>query len=257
MRHQTVADTGMTPYLLWRDDRPAFEDYQAVQTLGNRAKLSAPYWACFVCPPGETLFVGVYRAERKGFGDQDRTDPLTGRTERELGTGEVDAYDLAPAPTLSDYIGRLTIDWGLGTRSWIQRGDGTPKPVAELRREFRDPAYPGHSELLLKLTDVPGLPASWREVLRSARGVYLLTCPRTKEQYVGSACGTGGFLSRWSDYAANGHGGNVALKSREPSEYQISILEVSASTATEGDVLAAEGRWKRKLQSREMGLNRN
>ncbi|MGO4170307.1 hypothetical protein [Novosphingobium sp. YAF33] len=42
LRHQTKAPTGRTPYGLWRDDRPAFEDYQSVQTAGNRASLAAP-----------------------------------------------------------------------------------------------------------------------------------------------------------------------------------------------------------------------
>src|SRR3546814_10511727 len=30
------------------------------------------------------------------------------------------------------------------------------------------------------------LPSNWLAALRAARGIYLLTCPRTKEQYVGS-----------------------------------------------------------------------
>jgi hypothetical protein len=33
---------------------------------------------------------------------------------------------------------------------------------------------------------------------------------------VGMAAGDGGFLGRWLEYASNSHGGNVALKSREP-----------------------------------------
>ena len=101
------------------------------------------------------------------------------------------------------------------------------------------------------------LPATWIAVLSSSRGVYLLTCPKTREQYVGSASGAGGFHGRWLLYARDGHGGNVALKSRDPSDYQVSILEVAGSTATPEEIIAMEDLWKRKLQSREMGLNRN
>ncbi len=54
-----------------------------------------------------------------------------------------------------------------------------------------------------------------------------------------------------------GHGGNVALKSREPSDYQVSILEVAGSYANIDDILKMEARWKQKLQSQEMGVNRN
>jgi len=94
-------------------------------------------------------------------------------------------------------------------------------------------------------------------VLQSSRGIYLITCPRTREQYVGSATGDGGFWRRWQDYAQSGHGGNVALKSRDPSDYQVSILEVAGTAATTDEILGMEGIWKAKLQSREMGLNRN
>ena len=45
--------------------------------------------------------------------------------------------------------------------------------------------------------------------------------------------------------------------SREPSDYQVSILEVAGSSASDDDILKMEGRWQSKLQSREMGLNRN
>jgi hypothetical protein len=59
------------------------------------------------------------------------------------------------------------------------------------------------------------------------------------------------------DYVANGHGGNVGLRSRDPADYQVSILEVVGNAATFEDVIALEGLWKSKLQSREMGLNQN
>ena len=47
------------------------------------------------------------------------------------------------------------------------------------------------------------------------------------------------------------------LKSRKPSDYQIAILEVAGSDASTEDILRMEALWKTKLQSREMGLNRN
>jgi hypothetical protein len=59
------------------------------------------------------------------------------------------------------------------------------------------------------------------------------------------------------EYFATGHGGNVGLRSRQPEDYRVSILETVGSAATAADLLALESRWKDKLQSREMGLNRN
>jgi hypothetical protein len=59
------------------------------------------------------------------------------------------------------------------------------------------------------------------------------------------------------EYVRTGHGGNVALKSREYSDYQVSILEVAGSASNVDDILDMESRWKKKLQSRDMGLNKN
>ena len=122
---------------------------------------------------------------------------------------------------------------------------------------FQEEAFPGYTRFIGNLSTLGGLPVGWQSALSAARGVYLLTCPRTREQYVGSATGENGFLGRWSGYAADGHGGNIGLRSRDVSDNQVSILEVSASTATIEEVVAAEQLWKLKLQSREMGLNRN
>ncbi len=120
-----------------------------------------------------------------------------------------------------------------------------------------EPPFPGFIKFIEPLSRLGKLPCGWIETLRAARGVYLLTCPRTKEQYIGSADGEDGFWGRWMAYMQTGHGGNVGLKSRDPSDYQVAILEVAGTAADHKDILEMEGRWQRKLQSREMGLNRN
>jgi hypothetical protein len=71
------------------------------------------------------------------------------------------------------------------------------------------------------------------------------------------ADGADGFWGRWQEYIRTGHGGDVALKSRDPSDYQASILEVAGTAATLPEIQEMERLWKRKLQSLEMGLNRN
>jgi hypothetical protein len=126
-----------------------------------------------------------------------------------------------------------------------------------LRRSFAEDPFPGFAALAINLTEVETIPRSWLEALSSTRGIYLLTCPQTREQYVGMASGNEGFIGRWREYFATGHGGNVGLKSRDPSNYRVSILETVGSSATTSDLLMLEARWKDKLQSREMGLNRN
>jgi hypothetical protein len=82
---------------------------------------------------------------------------------------------------------------GPGTRAWVQRAERQNKPVTELRTTFKEPPFPGFLGFLQALSTVDKLPKDWITSLRNARGVYLLTCPNTKEQYVGSATGHDGF----------------------------------------------------------------
>lgn len=184
----------------------------------------------------------------------DRPHPVTDGVET---AGSCHLYRLGLLDALGEYAGRLWIDWGKGYRAWIQRGDRVPKPVLELKRSFGEDPFPGFAALILNLSELEGIPAGWADALRSMKGVYLLTCPKTREQYVGIASGGDGFLGRWREYFSTGHGGNVGLRSRDPTDYRVSILETVGSAATIADLLTLEARWKDKLQSREMGLNRN
>lgn len=256
LRHQDHRYPGFhSPYTLWRDHRDRFEAYQETQAIGDEARLRAPYWASFVgVPDRETLFVGLYSAQLVGLLPVDRTHPVTGGTE-EAGTCHL--YSLELQPELAEYAGRLWIEWGDGYRSWIQRGDRIQKTVVELRRNLGEPPFPGFQALVLNLSDIESIPAGWATALSATRGIYLLTCPRTREQYVGMASGADGFMGRWREYFLSGHGGNVGLKSRDPSDYQLSILETVGTNATVAELTMLEVRWKQKLQSREMGLNRN
>lgn len=242
------------PFTAWRTERPGFEDYQSIQTQKNRSRFRRPIWAAFASARGgKTLFLGLYQSALIG--------PV-GAGEHELLTDDLldpaihDRYRCERMPELADYGGRLFIDWGKAHRQWVQHGEAS-KPITELYDVYKEPAFPGHLEFIEPLSAISTLPPSWAEILRNSQGVYLLTCPRTKEQYVGKADGDGGFWGRWMSYAATGDGGNVRLKSREASDYQISILEVAGSAATAADILHMESLWKAKLQTREMGLNGN
>jgi hypothetical protein len=257
LRHQSEPCGGRTPYTLWRDDASAFLTYQSIQGVKNRPRLAARYWASFVVTPSQsTLFVGLYEVEWAGSCAPDMIDPLR-LAPVSQGGGQADLYTQMPVEAASTLAGRLSIEWGAGTRSWIQRADSQSKAILEIARTFREEAFPGFGRFIRNLSMIETLPSGWLSALRSARGIYLLTCPRTREQYVGSATGEEGFLGRWLSYAQDGHGGNVGLKSRDPSDYQVCILEVAGSAATVEDILAIEQLWKAKLQSREMGLNRN
>lgn len=256
LRHQDRrAAKGRTPYSMWRDDRPSFERYQSRQSIASRTRLTAPYWASFVvAPDGAALLAGFYTVSYRGLLEADEPWPHAEGMDR---AGECDVFDLTLEERISNLAGRLVIEWGAGVKMWIQRADLQNKPIVELRQAFREPRFPGALAFATNLSKVEGLPAAWTAALSTIRGVYLLTCPQTREQYVGAAYGEGGFIGRWLAYVRDHHGGNVGLKSRDPSDYQVTILEVAGSAATPADIIAMETRWKDKLQSRAMGLNRN
>lgn len=248
---------GYSPFELWRDKREDFKTYQAVQSVKARSKFTKRFWAAFVVNSfGDCIFAGIWNA----IYSHQITEPL----QKPQSPGEydpansLDQYNTELCAQLSTLIGRLVIDWGKGKeRAWAQHAVNQNKGILEISRQEVDPRFPGLLQFIQPLSRIRTLPGTWVAILREAKGVYLLTCPKTKEQYVGSASGQDGFWGRWYQYAQDGHGGNVKLKSKEPSDYQVAILEVAGSQASIEDILAMEGRWQQKLQSHKMGLNSN
>ena len=59
---------------------------------------------------------------------------------------------------------------------------------------------------------------------------------------------------RFLDYGRTGHGGNIELKHRGKKPYQVTVLEVVNSDI---GIEAVEEAWKKRLMSREFGLNKN
>jgi len=253
VRHQdTRAGAVTSPYALWVDRAPGFELYQSIQAREVFRTDDGSLIASFlVTPASETLFVGLYGVHGLGVAPAGTRDPVGGHD-----VSGLHLYDLRPDPRLAFYSGKVVIEWGAGFRSWVQRAHKQDKEVVEVRRQFREERFPGFMEFETTLSEVARLPQGWRAILSSSRGVYFLTCPRTREQYVGSATGEGGFQARWERHAVNG-GDAVKFKSREPADYRVTVLEVAGSTASTHDVQVAEQRWIRKLQSVDMGLNGN
>jgi GIY-YIG catalytic domain len=247
VRHQDTRHAGRSPYALWRSAPDALELYQRIQRREGLFRVGGLI-ASFVAPPtGDTLFVGLYRVSAVGVAPEGTTDPLSGRD-----CSNEQLYDISPDPRLSEYKGLLVIDWGLGFRSWVQRADRQDKPVQEIRRAIADPPFPGFAEFRSDIAEIESIPPGWQEVLRSVKGVCVLACKETGKLYVGSAKGEESLWGRFRDHASTGHGGNVELKRRGRREYQVSVLEVAG---TDQRIERLEEAWKRKLLSREFGLN--
>jgi hypothetical protein len=240
-------------YMLWRDvehGRALFEQYQQIQ--GKRRFSVGEIVASFVVmprPARATLFVGLY-------------DVMGVQPHESLHDPVVDVtvsgyqYDLMPSGALSEYVGRLTIEWGAGTRTWVQRADIRDKPVVAIE-SHEEPPWPGFSQFYCDVEDVPGLYESWQQVLRTVKGVYLLVDRETGDRYVGSAKGQDSLFGRFLGYASNGHGGNVELRRRPNARYRVSLLEVVDLSLPDKRIEEIEAVWKEKLMTREHGLNRN
>jgi hypothetical protein len=246
--HRAIYDAAMH-----KDQR--FREYQERQ--GGEQIIAqfraAKQLAGFVVEPitKQTVFMGVWDQ----LGERaPTTDPFTHVPPRPatvaFATELRDAFDL--------YRGRLIIDWGDGERAWVQRADNQDKDIIEIRRRREDPAFPGFAKLHYPLSDIENVPVAWAEVLRNARGIYLLVHRDSGRQYVGSASGEGGFFSRWNGYA-DGHGGNLGLKAlgAAASAFDVAILEVTGSETTIEEIFARESLWKEKLGTRVTGLNSN
>ena len=240
-----------TPYLLWAANDGRLELYQSYQA--RRVFDGVRYIASFVATPlNETLFVGVYSVNEVSIAEKGEIDPLNGDD-----MGGIFRYDLTGSSHLIDYQGRLIVNWGKGYRSWVQRAVRQNKEIMEIRGTVNDIPFPGFLDFRGYLSNLLAVPASWRLILGSVKGVYLLVETRTGKQYVGSAYGEGGFWSRWEEYVRTGHGGNKEMKKFSAEDYQVSILEVAPSSASDEDIIEIEARWKRKTLSKVFGLNAN
>lgn len=178
-------------------------------------------------------------------------------------------YLLAKVEGYEDLEERLVIEWGKATLSWHQWL--VNKEVIEL-------LPPGHRlapfadyldftltwDELRYLVQQMDAHRDWRSRLEAVAGIYLILDGLTGKQYVGSASGSGGIWSRWSEYARNGHGGNVILRDlvraddeSYPRNFLYSILQVLPKTLSRAEVLRWERRYKEKLGTQATGLNLN
>lgn len=179
-------------------------------------------------------------------------------------------YELEPISGFEALADRLVVDWGDGTRSWVQWcKPASPKRVIEILPEGHEDEFPGYDDVLLPFDSVarivrhPEANRSWHVALSQVAGVYLIADATSGQLYVGSAHGQGGILSRWSGYVRTGHGGNkrlidaLAADGLRTAQWQFSILRTLPLSMTAREVHAVEALYKRKLGSRAFGLNAN
>lgn len=253
VRHQDSRLGRGRLYEAWRNNRDAFESYQSVQSK-DRFPIGGLLASFVVTEAQKTVFFGIYRVDGVDRCPSGSSDALL----RHDTSGHY-RYDLTLLDLLADYRDKVVIDWGAGTRSWVQRAANQPKQVVEIAAQF-EPRFPGFREFVRPVEDIPTLPNGWQQVLRSVKGVYLLVDLDSGGQYVGSAKGADSLFGRWMEYATDGHGGNLGLRRAASSgrrRYQVSVLEVVGENTPDTTIEQIEAHWKNKLLSRTFGLNVN
>ena len=223
---------------LWRADRALVEGYQRRQPIGFFEGVD--HAACFLASrDGHAVFGGLYRVEGSVPVPPDDRDPLTG----EPNQGRWAIFDLIHEPGFAPYEDRLVVDWYAGGPhpGYWEWADRNPKPIAEITTQREHP-FPGWLEFSCPVDDLDLLPATWREVLRSTSGVYLLT-DATSKHYVGSAKGGNGFLGRWDAYRGGRSGGNLGLAGAT-GPFTVSVLQTFDASTSEQTVERVESLWK-------------
>ncbi|TQN44488.1 hypothetical protein FHX52_3703 [Humibacillus xanthopallidus] len=177
-------------------------------------------------------------------------------------------FDLRPSRVMSSLANRLVTEWSKDAINWAKKGTSAATfPVVEIADPEVVP-FPGYDQVLLDSASLRTMIEdsrydAWRTALGVVQGIYLITDTSTGRQYVGKADGAERLLGRWTAYARDGHGGNVALRelkgidTAHARHFQWSILRVFGPSTPMAEVDAAEAHYKRALMSREFGLNRN
>lgn len=178
-------------------------------------------------------------------------------------------YDLQQVDGCEDLIDRLIIDWGVNARAWHQWYDKQQKEILEILPSGYIGNFKGILDFVLefdelkKLIKNPEANYEWHRHLSAVNGIYMILDEKTGQQYIGSAYGKEGIWQRWSNYVANGTGGNkelVALHKSDPNyhkNFKFSVLQTLPSNMSDKEVIAVEALYKQKLGSRVHGLNRN
>ena len=176
-------------------------------------------------------------------------------------------FELEHIDVLKELEGRLIIDWGKGTRMWHQKAT-TEKEIVAIK-DKQKVEFKGYENVCINYEELKSIVEDnityedWHTALSLVYGVYLITDLTDGRQYVGSAYGKEGILQRWTVYVNSYHGDNKKLKSllkEYPERYksfQFSILQICSKSMTDDEIINLENLYKRKLRTREFGLNDN
>jgi len=239
------------PLDVWARNRDEWQQWQEYRP--GRDDFNRPYVFSlmqFYHEPDVWLFGGVWQ--------------ITGRLP--------DRYEVAMTDQGATFLGRLKLKLSYSDRSTRVRLENhyDTFEVQEIIREpYSGRGFPGFENIDISFEELEALVRNsrpdWLAALASVKGVYMISDVQTGKRYIGSAYGTQGIWSRWTNYVSTGHGGNVELRSlvSDPTlsycrqAFRFALLEYRPATTPDDVVIARETFWKNVLLSRQHGLNRN
>lgn len=188
-------------------------------------------------------------------------------------------YHLEVLPLFDDYMKRLIVklERPIGRDLYLRKYEGLQEgrlnpTVYELAPDTKLVSFPGYHNVRLRHGELQRIinndEPNWKDALSSVKGVYVITDLSSGRLYVGSASGeANGLWQRWSNYAQvkNLTGGNRELEDMKIDlgdahlidNFQYSILEIFDPKTSSATILQREAFWKRALDSRLHGMNRN
>jgi len=174
---------------------------------------------------------------------------------------------------LQSYFGRVIIKYQKSHQTqgiFINNILDKLEVVQILPTLFDGEDFPGYDNVRLTYSQLQVIinrnKRDWIAALENQKAVYLIADTNTGKLYVGSAYGDNGMLlQRWSNYVANGHGGNVELLNLIEEKsfdyvkryFVYSILENYNARVDKHIILKRESWWKETLLTRRFGYNKN
>lgn len=237
----------------------------------EKAMQNAEYVASFIGrEPGKALFVGLYKMDGSRAVSFKEYWKIKGNVElKKFGMNgmqpereSVQWFDLTPMDFFADWKGKLVVQWPgkeLSWWRWAEKNKFSVLTIHEDSRLVRD--MPHWTKLVMTWKELEVLPTKWRDALAQWRCVYFILDGADGKGYVGVAYGDvkgeENLYGRWHNYGKSGHGGNKLLRQRPPDEFRFTILERVSPDMIASDLQALEATWKKRLHTREFGLNDN
>jgi hypothetical protein len=253
--------------MLITSEHDTFNTYQSVQTLKVEKQMDeAKHVAAFYALPKEHgVFIGLY--EQRGSRTTTKAELEAMRTHQALvrfGMGQANTearptmllFDLQEMKAFAGYQGRIVVRWPKPPVQW-SRWANREFPITAIHEEnLLQERMGAWDEISLTCAKIKMCPPSWIRTLSGYPGIYFIFDRTLQKGYVGAAYGPENIWQRWSRHAALG-GDARELKRSNPDDFVFSILQLVGPSTPKEEVEKLEASWKRRLHTRDFGLNAN